>query len=37
METPSGAAIATPHLGGAVEDLAGLGALARNLVRIDGA
>jgi anion-transporting ArsA/GET3 family ATPase len=35
METASGSAIATPHLGGAVEDLAGLGALARNLVRID--
>lgn len=37
METASGSAIATPHLGGAVEDLAGLAALARNLVRIDGA
>jgi anion-transporting ArsA/GET3 family ATPase len=35
METESGAAIATPHLGGAVEDLAGLAALARNLVRIE--
>jgi anion-transporting ArsA/GET3 family ATPase len=34
METDSGAAIATPHLGGAVEDLAGLAELARNLVRI---
>lgn len=37
METASGAAIATPHLGGAVEDLKGLAELARNLVRIDGA
>jgi len=37
METESGSAIATPHLGGAVEDLAGLALLARNLVRIDGA
>jgi anion-transporting ArsA/GET3 family ATPase len=37
METESGAAIATPHLGGAVEDLKGLAELARNLVRIDGA
>jgi anion-transporting ArsA/GET3 family ATPase len=37
METESGAAIATPHLGGAVEDLVGLGALARNLVRIERA
>jgi anion-transporting ArsA/GET3 family ATPase len=37
METESGAAIATPHLGGAVEDLVGLGALARNLVRIESA
>jgi len=36
METESGSAIATPHLGGAVEDLKGLAALARNLVRIDG-
>jgi len=35
METAEGSAIATPHLGGAVEDLAGLGELARNLVRID--
>jgi len=34
METETGAAIATPHLGGAVEDLAGLAELARNLVRI---
>jgi anion-transporting ArsA/GET3 family ATPase len=34
METDSGSAIATPHLGGAVEDLAGLAELARNLVRI---
>lgn len=37
METESGSAIATPHLGGAVEDLAGLAALARNLVRLDAA
>jgi len=37
METATGSAIATPHLGGAVEDLTGLGALARNLVRLDGA
>lgn len=37
METESGSAIATPHLGGAVEDLVGLGALARNLVRIESA
>ena len=37
METESGSAIATPHLGGAVEDLVGLGTLARNLVRIDSA
>jgi anion-transporting ArsA/GET3 family ATPase len=35
METPEGAAIATPHLGGAVEDLAGLAELARNLVHFD--
>lgn len=35
MQTESGAAIATPHLGGAVEDLAGLGALAKNLVQLD--
>jgi anion-transporting ArsA/GET3 family ATPase len=34
METETGSAIATPHLGGAVEDLAGLAELARNLVRI---
>jgi anion-transporting ArsA/GET3 family ATPase len=34
METAAGSAIATPHLGGAVEDLAGLAELARNLVRI---
>jgi anion-transporting ArsA/GET3 family ATPase len=34
METDAGSAIATPHLGGAVEDLAGLAELARNLVRI---
>src|SRR5690606_22766276 len=37
METAAGAAIATPHLGGAVEDLAGLSRLARNLVRLDAA
>jgi anion-transporting ArsA/GET3 family ATPase len=37
METESGSAIATPHLGGAVEDLVGLGILARNLVRIESA
>jgi anion-transporting ArsA/GET3 family ATPase len=37
MESPGGAAIATPHLGGAVEDLAGLAALARNLVHLDDA
>jgi anion-transporting ArsA/GET3 family ATPase len=37
METESGSAIATPHLGGAVEDLVGLGALARNLVRLESA
>ena len=37
METESGAAIATPHLGGAVEDLVGLAALARNLVRFESA
>ena len=37
MEAGSGSAIATPHLGGAVEDLAGLGELARNLVRLGGA
>jgi anion-transporting ArsA/GET3 family ATPase len=37
METEAGSAIATPHLGGAVEDLKGLAELARNLVRIDGA
>ena len=37
METESGSAIATPHLGGAVEDLVGLGTLARNLVRIETA
>lgn len=34
METASGSALATPHLGGAVEDLAGLAELARNLVKI---
>ncbi|MBX3197068.1 MAG: ArsA family ATPase [Labilithrix sp.] len=32
-----GAAIATPHLGGAVEDLAGLAELARNLVHLENA
>lgn len=37
MEAGSGSAIATPHLGGAVEDLAGLGELARNLVRLGSA
>jgi anion-transporting ArsA/GET3 family ATPase len=37
METASQSAIATPHLGGAVEDLAGLARLARNLVRLDAA
>jgi hypothetical protein len=37
METESGSAIATPHLGGAVEDLVGLGLLARNLVRLESA
>jgi anion-transporting ArsA/GET3 family ATPase len=37
METAAGSAIATPHLGGAVEDLAGLARLARNLVRLDAA
>jgi anion-transporting ArsA/GET3 family ATPase len=36
MEGGTGAALATPHLGGAVEDLAGLAELARNLVRFDG-
>lgn len=35
METASGSAIATPHLGGAVEDLSGLAELASNLVRLD--
>lgn len=37
METAAGAAIATPHLGGAVEDLAGLAELARNLVHLENA
>lgn len=37
MATAKGSAIATPHLGGAVEDLAGLAELARNLVRLDNA
>jgi anion-transporting ArsA/GET3 family ATPase len=32
-----GSAIATPHLGGAVEDLAGLAELARNLVHLGNA
>ncbi|MBX3206673.1 MAG: ArsA family ATPase [Labilithrix sp.] len=36
-ERSGGAAIATPHLGGAVEDLAGLAELARNLVHLDNA
>jgi anion-transporting ArsA/GET3 family ATPase len=35
METAAGSAIATPHLGGAVEDLAGLAELARNLVHLE--
>lgn len=33
----SASAIATPHLGGAVEDLVGLAELARNLVYLEGA
>lgn len=37
METAAGAAIATPHLGGAVEDLEGLAELARNLVHLENA
>jgi anion-transporting ArsA/GET3 family ATPase len=37
METAQGFAIATPHLGGAVEDLAGLAELARNLVHLENA
>lgn len=37
METSTGAAIATPHLGGAVEDLTGLAELARNLVHLGDA
>jgi anion-transporting ArsA/GET3 family ATPase len=36
-EAGAGAAIATPHLGGAVEDLAGLAELARNLVHLGNA
>jgi anion-transporting ArsA/GET3 family ATPase len=36
-ENGPGAAIATPHLGGAVEDLAGLAELARNLVHLENA
>ena len=35
--TEGGAAIATPHLGGAVEDLPGLAQLARNLVHLENA
>jgi anion-transporting ArsA/GET3 family ATPase len=35
MDAGAGQAVATPHLGGAVEDLAGLAALARNLIRLD--
>jgi anion-transporting ArsA/GET3 family ATPase len=37
MQTGGAAAIATPHLGGAIEDLAGLAELARNLVHLDDA
>jgi len=37
METNAGSAIATPHLGGAVEDLTGLAELARNLVHLPDA
>jgi anion-transporting ArsA/GET3 family ATPase len=37
LRMESGAAIATPHLGGAVEDLAGLAELARNLVHFENA
>jgi hypothetical protein len=37
MASASGAAIATPHLGGAVEDLVGLAELARNLVHLENA
>jgi len=37
MESTKGAAIATPHLGGAVEDLVGLAELARNLVHLENA
>lgn len=37
METIAGSAIATPHLGGAVEDLGGLAELARNLVHLENA
>jgi anion-transporting ArsA/GET3 family ATPase len=37
METADSAAIATPHLGGAVEDLEGLAELARNLVHLGDA
>jgi anion-transporting ArsA/GET3 family ATPase len=33
--TVGDAAIATPHLGGAIEDLRGLASLAQNLVRLD--
>jgi anion-transporting ArsA/GET3 family ATPase len=37
MDSENHAAIATPHLGGAVEDLAGLAELARNLVHLENA
>ena len=37
METTAASAIATPHLGGAVEDLTGLAELARNLVHLPDA
>jgi anion-transporting ArsA/GET3 family ATPase len=37
MEAAGGSALATPHLGGAVEDLHGLAELARNLVHLDDA
>jgi len=37
LRMESGSAIATPHLGGAVEDLSGLAELARNLVHFDNA
>lgn len=35
MQSESGAAIATPYLGGAVDDLEGLATLARNLMQLD--